>query len=396
MMDSAFSLKNLKTAHVYQKLKSILFLIFPVLVVLGNFELWLGASSLTLPWLLLIILPFVLLDMAMLWKSRCNSEWLPFMFLYGLLFVLGGLSALADSDTSLLRNLASLLPLMVALAVLYCFRDVSLSFNVTKIMCVAGACLVFMIFMKSILLYWPAIRLGQVHEVFGYKSEMGLPLGKSNFLAVFLAFFAVFAWRANKVLYVAVLLAACLTLSRFGVAFVLFAGLCAYLLNYVRLSVIALVIVGFSILTVLPVFFFPTQAVALARECSLPESLIARFELWRAALELLAGRFFWGAGPGGFTTYLELVGWPRYEWGTHNFVLAQWIEYGFLGLTVYFIILVRFFLLHAEQDSADYELVKLAGAILLFYALFENVVGLVAFEVMFAYLICLLSARRTA
>ncbi len=380
----------------YRVLKGFFFLLFPLLVVLGNFEVWLGGSSITLPFLLVLLLPVALCEMFRLRRGFLNREWIPFFFLYVLLFSCGILSALFDDFTRAQRNAAALLPLVLAVMVLFCFRDISLGFNVVRVMCVAGGGLATLVLIKSIMLYMPALQGSGLADIYRLKAEMGLPLGKSNFLAVMLAFFSVFAWRFNKFLWFYMFLAVCLTLSKFGVFFVLLAGLCTWLLSFFRLSVVLALLAGGAALFVLPVLIFPADIITLANSYSLPTSLIARFELWSAALDLLKLNFFLGGSPGGFTTYLELVGWPRHEWGTHNFLLAQWIEYGFLGVCVYLAMIVRFFLVRSCNACADDELIKLSGAILLFYALFENVVGLVAFEVMFAYLLCLLSARRVS
>jgi O-antigen ligase len=380
----------------YGQFKGLLLLLFPLLVILGNAEIWLGGSSITLPVLLVLLLPVTLVEIFRARRGFLNREWIPFFFLYVLLFSCGVLSALFDDVTRAQRNAAALLPLVMAITVLFCFRDISLDFNVVRVMCVAGGSLATLVLIKSVVLFIPALQGGDLAEVYRLKSEMGLPLGKSNFLAVLLVFFSVFAWRVSKLLWLFILFATCLTLSKFGIFFVLIAGCCTYMLSLFRLSVVLAVLGGGAAFLVLPALLFPSEIITLANNYSLPASLVARFELWSAALDLLKLNFFWGGSPGGFTTYLELVGWPRHEWGTHNFILAQWIEYGFLGVCVYLAMIVRFFLVRSCNACADDELIKLSGAILLFYALFENVVGLVAFEMMFAYLLCLLSARRAS
>lgn len=379
----------------YVSLKNGVFLIFPLLVVLGNVELWLISSSLTVPWALVVILPIALIEMLTARKGYCATELLPFLFLYLLLFALGMLAALFGSATSVMRNLVSLLPLCIAWLTLFSFKDVNLPTDVPKLMRIAGGLLVLMVLLKSAWLLLPAWWNAGLGAVFAQKGDMGLALGKSNFLAVFLMFFSVFAWRAHKLLWLFMLLATCLTLSRFGVAFVLLAAVCVWLLDYFRLSVVLALLALAGGAVILPVWLFFAQIPESVHNF-LPESLAARFELWSVALELLDVHPFWGAGPGGFTTNLELIAWPRYEWGTHNFILSQWIEFGILGLLVYGLIILHFLLLRSSLPVADEALFKLGGVLLLFYGLFENVVGLVAFEIMFAYLICLLSVRRTA
>lgn len=386
----------LSYSTLYTTLKNGVFLAFPLLVVLGNAELWLGSSSLTVPWALVFLLPIALVELATLLRGHCEAELLPVLFLYLLLFALGVLSALFSSVTSFARNAVSLLPLFIALLTLFCFKDVRLPGNVPRLMRIAGGVLALMIVCKAAWLFVPAWWDFGVRGIFEQKSDMGLPLGKSNFLAVFMMFFSVFAWRSHKALWLLMLLATCLTLSRFGVAFILLAAVCVWLLNYCRLSMVVAVLGLSSILLILPVWLFPVQMSEMFRNSFLPSSLAARFDLWAAALDLIGRNPFWGGGPGGFTTYLDFISWPKYEWGTHNFLLSQWIEFGVLGLLVYFVIIARFLLARSFLPLADEALIKLGGTLLLFYGLFENVVGLVAFEMMFAYLFCLLFARRIA
>lgn len=379
----------------YSTLKNWVFLAFPLLVVLGNVELWLGGSSLTVPWVLILLLPIALVELATLPKGRCDAELLPVLFLYLLLFALGVLTALFSSVTSFARNAASLLPLLIALLALFCFKDVRLPDNIPRLMRVTGGILALMIIYKAAWLFVPAWWNSGVSGVFEQKGDMGLSLGKSNFLAVFMMFFSIFAWRSHKTLWLLMFLATCLTLSRFGVAFILLAAACVWLLNYCRLSMVVAVLGFSSILLILPVWLFPVQMSEIFRNSFLPSSLAARFDLWAAALDLIGHNPFWG-GAGGFTTYLEFISWSKYEWGTHNFILSQWIEYGVLGLLIYLVVIARFLLARSFLPMADEALIKLGGILLLFYGLFENVVGLVSFEIMFAYLFCLLSARCVA
>lgn len=385
-----------RTGFDYAALKSWIFLAFPLLVVLGNVELWLGSSSLTLPWVLVVLLPIALVELLSLRRGYCAAELLPFLLLYLLLFSLGMLAAVVGITTSFKRNLVSLIPLCAACLTLFSFKDVRLPANTPLVMRLAGGFLALMVLLKSAWLFLPAWWSAGLPGVLEQKPHMGLPLGQSNFLAVFLMFFSVFAWRAHKALWLLILLAVTLTLSRFGVVFTLLAAACVWLLGYCRLSVVLALLGLAGVLLVVPVLLFPEQMSDMFRSGLHFESLAARFDLWAAALHLLISEPFWGAGPGGFTTYLELIAWPRYEWGTHNFVLSQWIEFGVLGLLVYALIILRFLLQRSTLPLEDETLIKLGGALLLFYGLFEDVVGQVAFDIMFAYLLCLLSARRTA
>lgn len=376
----------------YAALKNWVFLVFPLLVVLGNVELWLGASSLTLPMALVVLLPIGLVEVLRARQGHCAAQLLPFLFMYLLLIGLGVLAAWADPMTSWRRNLVSLLPWVTAGLTLFCFKDVRLPADVSRVMRCAGACLALLVILKFAWVFLPIWwQVGRA-AVFEQKGLMGLPLGQSNFLAVFLMFFSVFAWRSHKALWLLMLFAVTLTLSRFGLAFTLLAAACVVLLGYVRLSILVLLLGLAGALLIVPVLLFPVQLSSLFG--FLPKSLEARFDLWTAAMAQIVAAPFWGGGPGGFTTYLELIGWPRLEWGAHNFVLAQWIEFGCLGLLVYLLILLRFLLVPSAMSTADERLVKLGGVLLLFYGLFENVVGQMAFELLFAYLLCLLSARR--
>lgn len=392
-MNLDYTGSTLSCSQLYVAFKNGVFLAFPILIILGNLELWLGSSSLTLPWALIVILPIALVEILNLRRGYCVADLPPFLFLYCLLFALGVLATLFSSVSSLKRVLVSLLPLFIAGITLFSFKSVRLPSNVPKLMRIAGAFLALMVMIKSVWLFLPAWRTDGFGGVIEQKANIGLALGKSNFLAVFLMFFSVFAWREHKKLWLFILLATCMTLSRFGVAFVLLSAVCVWLLDYFRLSVVLLLLAFAGGLLTLPVWLFPNQVAGIFYDF-LPASLIARFELWALAMELLRFEPLWGGGPGGFTTYLELIAWPRYDWGPHNFILSRWIEFGILGLLVYWLIIFRFLLLRSSLPGSDRTLLQLGGILFLLYGLVENVVGLVAFEIMFAYLICLLSARR--
>lgn len=363
-MSVAYTSSILSCRNLYVSFKNRVFQAFPVLVVLGNLELWLGSSSLTVPWTLVVIMPIALVEMMTARKGYCAAGLMPFLLLYLLLFALGVLAALFDSAVNFKRNLVSLLPLCIAWLVLFSFKDVDLPSDVPKMMRSAGGLLGLMVLLKSAWLFLPVWWSGGFEGVIEQKGNMGLALGKSNFLAVFLMFFSVFAWRANKVLWLFMVLAACLTLSRFGVAFALLAAVCVSLLIYVRLSVVLVLLALAGAIMTLPVWLFSSQVVEMSHGF-LPASLVARFELWDAALELLSHQPFLGAGPGGFTNYLELIAWPRSEWGVHNFILSQWIEYGLLGLLVYGLIILHFLFLRSSLPVEDKVLLKLGGV--LFY-----------------------------
>lgn len=392
--DLAESMSSYRSSY-YASLKNGVFFIFPLLVVLGNIEIWLGSSTLTLPLVFVFLLPIALIELLrFLYQGQCDTGPLPFVFLYILLLSFGVLAAVVDSASSIPRSVVSLLPVCVGLLTLFSFAGTSLPENVPKLMRVAGAGLSLLILYKALWLFLPVWWSSGIDGIFERKSELSLPLGHSNFLAVFLMFFSIFAWRYHKLLWLLMLIATGLTLSRFGIAFFLLAALCVWLLDFLRLSVVISLLCLLGVITVIPVWIFSTSIAGVLHNGSFPESLVARFDLWVAALELISDRPIWGGGPGGFTTYLELIVWPRDEWGTHNFILSQWIEFGALGLMIYFAIIARMLYVRSSLPRADEELVKLGSVMMLFYGLFENVVGLIAFEIIFAYLLCLLSARR--
>ncbi|MNG25268.1 hypothetical protein D3C84_1100970 [compost metagenome] len=65
-----------------------------------------------------------------------------------------------------------------------------------------------------------------------------------------------------------------------------------------------------------------------------------------------------------------------------------------LGLVFYILIVGVSFHWVSQLPSAEDRLLKISIFVTLLYALFENVIGVAAFEMLFAYGLCLLAARR--
>lgn len=378
----------------YDRLKSEAFAIFPVLVIFGSFDIWVGGGSLTLPWALFVLLPLVVIELGRGGRSRIAKSLLPFILLYLAMLASAILALGFKIETSIQRNLASLLPLAMALLVLVSFKDVNIRPCLKRVMLWSGGLLAALVFIKVV--QFVVQNSDGWHQLaYPTKFDIRLPLGMSNYLAVYLVFFSVFAFRYSKLVWSLCLLATFATLSRFGTAFIILAMLTTWSLRFLRLEAVLGILFVLVMSVVLPVFIFPDSTIMLARDVGLSESILSRFELWGAALDSLKISPLWGGGPGGFTTYLELVNWHEGVWGTHNIVLSTWIDYGFPGLLAYILIVGCFFFQSSRLLREQEELTKLGLAMLLVYGLFENVGSTTTFEMLFAYLICLLAQPRS-
>ncbi|QEY62227.1 O-antigen ligase family protein [Metapseudomonas lalkuanensis] len=366
-----------------------LFLFFPYFLVLGNLKIWLGASSVTLPLALFVVLPVLVVEVF----RRSDTRSTLFLLVYGFLLFLGLVSSAYNPQTSWGRHVASLIPVGVGGVVLLCFKGVSYSPKLSVSIRNAGILLgglVWCKFLYGILQVF--LKGGGFYEL---KSHMSLPLGDSNFLAVYLVFFLAFTVEKSRLwsslfIFSSVLL----TMSRFGAVFSVLTFLFAY--GIVRFTVTALVLpLAVICFSVFLLFIFNMEgALALLKDGFFP-SLLARVELWDQGRNIVQSSPVLGDGPGGFTTYLEVVQWPRSEWGNHSWILSIWIEYGFTGLLLYLFLISLFFLQTPVENRLIGKRIKLGVAMTLIYGLFENVTGVSSYEALFAFSICvLLSLRR--
>lgn len=228
------------------------------------------------------------------------------------------------------------------------------------------------------------------------KGEIATPLGGSNLLAVFIVFFVPFAWVHARWIWAGLLVALLATLSKFGLFFFMLATAITVLSRRVNLYFL-LGIVGLGMLLVwLLLMCLPAEYLQQIEGVPGLASLVARINLWQLGWELLEANFLYGWGPGGFTSYQELMLWTRAEWGVHNFILARWIEFGLLGLVFYIVMILLSFHWVSSLLPAEDRLLKVSLFVTLLYALFENVIGVAAFEMLFAYGLCLLAARRSS
>lgn len=376
--------------------KRCLFYIFPLLVVLGNLELWLVGSSITLP---VALLPVAILCAC----DLCSPRRLYFSWRALLLFSLscaillaGLICSLAVEWVSLKRNLVSLLPIGGMLAVQYVFRDILAPITVRRPLLIAAMMLSLSIIACSLWKLLPILFEAGWVEMMASKGEIATALGGSNLLAVFIVFFVPFAWVHARWIWGGLLVALLVTLSKFGLFFFMLATVITVLSRrvnfYFLLSIVGVgMLLAWLLLMCLPVEY-------LQRMEFVPGlgSLVARINLWRLGWDLLSTNLLYGWGPGGFTSYQELMLWTRAEWGVHNFILARWIEFGLLGLIFYILMILFSFRWTSPLLPAEDRLLKVSIFVTLLYALFENVIGVAAFEMLFAYGLCLLAARRSS
>jgi hypothetical protein len=375
----------------YPGIKYWLFCWFPFALLAGNVEISFGASSLTLPLTVPLLVTIIFIDFVLL-RFRTSKRLLLFIILYLAFLILGLIAGIGDQSTSIERNLASLLPYICGLLVLLAFKDVDLPCMIPKVMVLSGAILSIIVIFRSIWVLVPVFSGGWEAAV-NYKAALVLPLGPSNFLAVYLMFFSIFAWSENKAVWIIILAGVALTLSRFGIAFTLLAAL----FSSARKLPISFYCAGLFVANcvfLLFVFFGGEIFQYLISDGILPPSIVARLDLWFAGVNLITLNPLFPSGPGGFTSYLELISWPRAEWGVHNWVLSIWIEFGFFGLLLYVCIMGLLLILPSSMDSPDHRRVKLAVILLFLYAGVENVVEVSSFQLLFAFMIVLLFSKK--
>ncbi|MCB1754985.1 MAG: O-antigen ligase family protein, partial [Gammaproteobacteria bacterium] len=108
-------------------------------------------------------------------------------------------------------------------------------------------------------------------------------------------------------------------------------------------------------------------------------SLGARFEMWRAALQIIADNPMLGVGPGGYqttvTAYYHQGGWSldmTKRNGPHNQYLSAWASRGIAGLVTTVLIMAApwFYCLSIRRNSEFEDIRQLALACMMFIMIF--------------------------
>jgi O-antigen ligase len=375
--------------------QSILVAIFPLLIVLGNVTLWIGDSSLTVPIAAILAIFFSLLTLYTLFANRefsVQSTTAAFALLVASAASSGIIAQLDGTEVTLQRFGASMIPYVLGLFVMVAFLDMPKPFSIRRSLELAAFVLIALIFFSAANQLLSLALSGRSLALYN-KSNIDIPLGGSNFLAMFLVFFSVVGWRWNKLLWIFLLVALILTISRFGFIFFAAATIMTELhmrghrrFVYTATASCAFVLLGVALLAGNGVL----DAMESVRSL---QSFAARIELWMMAREIIANSPLFGAGPGGFTAALEGANWKRSEWGAHNLALTVWVEAGFFGVLMLCMAVFAFFRGEVVEVSEESDLLKLAVAWVLCFAMVENAIEVSSMTLLLCYMLALSKMR---
>lgn len=225
------------------------------------------------------------------------------------------------------------------------------------------------------------------YKFYDVKNRFKTPLGLSNYLAVFFVFAFIVSAFTDRNWWAALFAAFTLvTLSRFGIGFLILSGVCVGLYR-LRISPlrIAVFTVAVSAAMIATLWF--------ARDVPfLPTSLTARIDLWKTGVEAIALNPLIGSFRSQVIETLNL----SLTWNPHNLILLVWTYFGAIGLVLYLgylsIILRAFYCL--SVDSKLWAGVFVGSVVLLCWGGFEPVAMTAAFEILMATLYVLAVSRR--
>lgn len=242
-------------------------------------------------------------------------------------------------------------------------------------------------------------RSAEAPEVFGQaataneyafydvKNRFKTPLGLSNYLAVFFVFaFVVSAFTDRKWWATLFALLTIMTLSRFGIGFLILSAGCV-VLNRIRMPALNIAICAIAVSVA------ATATLWFARNMpSLPTSLTARVELWQTGLEAVALSPLLGSFRSQVIETLNL----SLTWNPHNLILLIGAYFGVIGLTLYagYIVIILTAFHRLAKSSALWAGVFVGAVVLLCWAGFEPVAMTPAFEILMAALYAVAVTRQ--
>lgn len=211
------------------------------------------------------------------------------------------------------------------------------------------------------------------------KNRFKSPLGLSNYLAVFFVFaFTVAAFMDQKLLAALFAVLTIVTLSRFGICFLVLSAACLALYR-TRTPVLWLAILPIGISAALVSTLWMAQDLPL-----LPTSLRARVDLWRTGVDAVALNPLLGSSRSHVIETLKM----SLTWNPHNLVLLNGAYFGVVGVGLYgaYVVIIIKAFYDLAKSSAVWAGVLVGTVVLLGWAAFEPIAMTPAFEILMAAL----------
>jgi len=299
--------------------------------------------------------------------------------------IAGVLSTIWSDYVSVTRSVAAMFPIVTAVVILIALNGVRDLNRLIKSAVFFGGC--FLAAWVALLSFQAAISDLPFYEA---KLLIETPLGRSNYLAAFLLVFLAFSWNKSLILRgVAVIAFSALSIYSRGALLVFFLYVLIIVFrssrsDYKKYFLGSLVVIlSFSVLAT--IFFGGLFEHDLTEKFGFDpfESAENRLLLWKASLEMLWKSPLFGIGPNGFRTFVEINGLED-VWGPHNSILLLWLNYGIIGVLFYFV--YCFSILQSVREVGRFDQegnnVFVLLCILLFFSLFEPLVGSATFEIL--------------
>jgi len=356
------------------KVNSTLFYLVIFFLFVGEFKIFIGDSSISIP----IGFPFILL-IFFLQISRSNISITIDSVILVAVFILGLFTVLLSDINQIPRAIAAMIPLAVCIVTLLSTGKLSIDIEKAYKAFAYGG---------SILAIWVYFGFFQSLSIDGgyYEKKILIEtyLGRSNYLAAFLFFLAAIFLNKNKILFLFFVGAIFATMSRGGIIVTSLFILQSIWINK-RYKWIKFPIVVCAIL--LFVYFFITndlhQLLLNGDSFKVPDSFENRILLWNFSFDLLRNSPLFGVGPNGFRTAVEAAGNVEDVWGAHNSILLLWLNYGITGLLLYLTYLHHIYIeLKKATSETIFRSIKTAFVFLLIFSLFEPLVGSVSFDLL--------------
>lgn len=348
------------------------------LLFIGDFQLPVGDSMVTIPMGMALVFP------AVFWYLITGRLALSIssLLLAGVLFC-GFLGFLFTPLASFSRSVAGALPIIFSALTIIVYERYPISQEkAVRYMLVGGAVLA----VGVIILF--VFSLGAQGDYYDQKLIIETPLGRSNYLAAFLLFLFALSIPGNIFISILFLVAIFCTLSRGGVlALMIFFAIIPFLRRRKTWILGAGAVLAWLLIAYLAsdgvmgyiAGIFNLQDTEL-------DSVFNRFELWSFGFDIFSEYPVFGVGPNTFRTFVELASDVENVWGVHNSVLLIMLNYGILGLIFYLTYLAIIYrtILLAEKMDGRFFYLRAVFLVLLIFGFYEPLVGSAAFEVLLA------------
>lgn len=368
---------NSVTKQRWNLQESILLLPF-FLLFIGDFQLPVGDSMVTIPMGMALVFPAVFWYLITGRLALSVSS----LLLAGVLLC-GLLGFLFTPLASFSRSVAGALPIIFSALVIIAYERYPVpQEKAVRYMLTGGAVLAVAVIVLFV------FSLGVPGDYYDQKLIIETPLGRSNYLAAFLIFLFALSIPGNIFISILFLAAIFCTLSRGGVlALMMFFALIPFLRRGKVWVLGAAVVLAWLLIAYLAsdgVMGYISGLFNL-QDTDL-DSVFNRFDLWSFGFDIFSEYPVFGIGPNTFRTFVELAGDVENVWGVHNSVLLIILNYGIFGLIFYLAYLVVIYknILLAEKIDGRFFYLRAVFLVLLIFGFYEPLIGSAAFEMLLA------------